>query len=120
MNRKEMVRDYKETRRPMGVFCIRNTLTGQVLLGSSVDLPSILNRYRMQLEMGMHPNRQMQNDWNALGSGAFTFEVLDTLSIPEEPAYQPADDLKSLLGLWMDKLMPYDERGYHGKRAVRG
>ena len=66
MNRKEMVRDYKKTRRPMGVFCIRNTLTGQVLLGSSVDLPSILNRYRMQLEMGMHPNRQMQNDWNAL------------------------------------------------------
>ncbi len=120
MNRKEMVRDYKETRRPMGVFCIRNTLTGQVLLGSSVDLPSILNRYRMQLEMGMHPNRQMQNDWNALGPGAFTFEVLDTLSIPEDPGYQPSDDLKALLGLWMDKLMPYDERGYHGKRVVRG
>jgi hypothetical protein len=120
MNRKEMVRDYKETRRPMGVFCVRNTATGQVLLGSSVDLPGILNRHRWQLEMGMHSNRQLQNDWNTLGPAAFTFEVLDTLSVPEEPGYQPADDLQALLGLWMDKLLPYNERGYHGKPTMRG
>jgi len=120
MNRKELVRDYKETRRPMGVFCVRNTATGQVLIGSSVDLPGILNRHRWQLEMGMHSNRQLQNDWNTLGPAAFTFEVLDTLSIPKEPGYQPADDLQELLGLWMDKLLPYDERGYHAKQVVRG
>lgn len=119
MNRKEIIRDYKETRRPMGVFCVRNTASGQVLLGSSVDLPGILNRHRWQLEMGMHSNRQLQNDWNTLGAGAFQFETLDTLSVPEDEGYQPADDLQALLGRWMEKLMPYEERGYHGKRVAK-
>ena len=120
MNRKEAVQAYKETRRPMGIYCVKNTTTGQVLLGSSVDLPGMLNRQRWQLEMGGHPNKPLQNDWNTLGAQAFTIEVLDTLSVPEEPDYQPADDLKELLEMWLEKLSPYEERGYHGRRMVKG
>jgi len=122
MNRKELIREYKETGRPMGIFCVRNTATGKVLIGSSTDLPGILNRHRWQLEMGMHANRDLQNDWNTLGPQAFAFETLDTLSKPDEPGYQPADDLKELLDMWMEKLSPYGDRGYHtmpkGRAAI--
>ncbi|MFT3883395.1 MAG: GIY-YIG nuclease family protein [Gemmatales bacterium] len=113
------VQAYKETRRPMGIFCVKNTKTGQVLLGSSVDLPGMLNRQRWQLEMGGHPNKALQHDWNTLGPAAFTIEVLDTLSAPEDADYQPADDLKELLEMWMEKLSPYEQRGYHGRRVVK-
>jgi len=114
-NRKELIRQYKETRRPMGIFCVRNTANGKVLIGSSVDLPSRLNRERAQLGFGGHPNPGLQKDWNALGAAAFAFEVLDTLAPPVEPGYDPAYDLGVLEQLWLDKLSPFGERGYHVK-----
>ncbi len=43
MDRKALTRAYKASRRPMGVYCVRNLETGEALIGHSVDLPSILN-----------------------------------------------------------------------------
>ena len=53
MDRKALVREYKETQRPMGVYCVRNTVNGKLLVGKSIDLPSILNRQRAQLRSGV-------------------------------------------------------------------
>ena len=67
LDRKEMVRQYKETPRPAGVFRVRHTPTGRTLIGSSADAPAMLNRIRAQLRMKGHPNRELQRDWdNAL------------------------------------------------------
>lgn len=120
MDRKALIREYKETPRPMGVYQIRNTSNGKVLVGSSKDLQSIFNRHRAALRMGSHQNRELQKDWGEFGPEAFEFEVLDTLTPPERPDYNPSDDLKALEGLWLDKLSPFDERGYNArpKRAV--
>ncbi len=114
-NRKELTRQYKETPRPMGIFCVRNITNGKVLIGSSVDLPARLNRERAQLGFGGHPNAALQRDWNALGAAAFAFEVLDTLKPPDAPGYDPSYDLGILEQLWLDKLLPFGERGYHEK-----
>ena len=46
VDRKALIRQYKETRRPAGVFRVRNTANGKSLVGTSVDLPSMLNRQR--------------------------------------------------------------------------
>jgi hypothetical protein len=96
MNRRELARAYKETRRPMGVYQVRNSTNDRVLLGRSVDLPSILNRERAQLRLGSHRNAELQRDWNELGPDAFAFEVLDTLAPPDRPDYDPTDDLRVL------------------------
>lgn len=112
MNRRELIRAYKETRRPMGVYRVHNTVADRSLVRQSVDLPSALNRERAQLRLGGHRNREMQADWNALGPGAFTFEVLDTLTPRDEPGYDPADDLAVLEALWLDRLQPFAPRGY--------
>lgn len=113
MDRKALIREYKESRRPMGVYQIRNTANGKLLVGVSKDLPSILNRHRAALRMGGHMNRELQKDWAEFGPEAFEFEVLDTLTPPERPDYDPADDLRALEELWLDRLSPFGERGYN-------
>lgn len=116
MNRKALIREYKERPRSMGVYQVRNRVDGKVLVGASVDLPAILNRNRAALRLRSHTNRALQNDWNTLGPDAFAFEVLDTLELPDDPDYDPGDDLRTLEALWMEKLSPFGERGYHRRR----
>ena len=120
MNRKSLIRAYKETRRPMGVYRIHNTRDDRSLVGRSVDLPSILNRERVSLRFGHHPNAALQRDWATLGPDAFVFEVLDTLKAPDEqPDYDPTDDLRVLEAMWIERLELAGERGY-GPRARLG
>jgi len=120
MDRKTLIRDYKETRRPMGVFRVRNTVNGKSLIGTSKDLPGMLNRQRFQLELGSHPNRALQNDWKEFGPEAFVFETLDTLKAPDQPHYDPTDDLRALEQLWLDKITPYDDQGYNTRPKQAG
>jgi hypothetical protein len=115
MDKKALIREYKETARPMGVFQIRNKANGKVLIGTSTDLPSILNRHRAQLGFGSHRNRALQQDWNEHGPDVFEFETLDTLEPSDKPGYDPADDLKALEAMWLEKLQPFEERGYNAK-----
>jgi hypothetical protein len=113
MNRKELIRAYKEARRPMGVYRVRNVVDDRSLVGASVDLPSILNRERAALRIGSHQNGELQRDWNRLGPDAFAFEVVDTLAPPpDQPDYDASADLRALLALWLDQLAPFDARGY--------
>lgn len=105
MDRRAAIRAYKETRRPMGIYRIRNTVSGHSVVGRSVDLPSLFNRERAQLRFGMHPDRTLQREWNELGAGSFAFEILDTLEPPsDDPGYDPAEDLKVLEALWRERL----------------
>ena len=113
MNKKELIRTYKETPRPMGIYRVHNTRSDRSLVGRSVDLPAILNRERSQLRLGVHRNVALQRDWADLGADAFVFEVLDTLEPPEgQPNYDPAEDLKVLEAMWIERLQVVGERGY--------
>ena len=87
--RKTLIREYKETQQPAGIYRVRNTTAGKSLIGSSVNLPGMLNRQRFQLEHGSHPDRELQSDWKTLGPGAFEFEVLDRLRPRDEPGLRP-------------------------------
>ena len=104
MDRKALVRQYEEMPRPAGVFRVLNTQIGRMLLGSSTDLPGMLNRQRFQLENNLHPDKELQRDWKELGPAAFTFEVLDVLKPSDDPGYDPSEDLQALKGLWLEKL----------------
>lgn len=105
MDRKAIARAYKASRRPMGVYAVRNLHTGTTLIGWSTDLPAILNRERSALRFGGHANRALQQEWNALGPDAFAFEVLDTLPWPDDsPDYDPTGDLMLLARMWQGRL----------------
>jgi len=118
MDRKALIRQYKETQRPMGAYRVRNTANGRSLVGVSVDLPSILNRHRAQLRLGAHTNRALQKDWNELGPDAFAFEILDTLEPADRPDYDPTGDLRILEAMWLEKLSPFEDRGYNAPPKI--
>lgn len=104
LDRKAMLRAYKETPRPTGVFAVRNVTDDKLLVGVSTDLPGILNRQRFQLEMGSHPDKELQGDWNRLGPDAFSIEVLDEMELSTEPGYDPREDLATLREMWLARL----------------
>jgi hypothetical protein len=118
IDRKARVRQYKETPRPAGIFRVRNTAKGKSLVGSTPDLPGMLNRVRFQLENGSHPDRELQSDWNELGPGAFEFEVLDQLEPKTEPTYDPIAELRVLKEMWLQKLTDSGEPLY--RQSQRG
>lgn len=104
MDRKALVRRYNETPRPAGVYQVLNTQSGKLLLGLSSNLAGVLNRHRFQLENGMHPDKELQADWSRLGASAFAFETLDVLKPSDDPDYNPSEDLRTLKGMWLEKL----------------
>ena len=113
MDRKSIIREYKDTHRSMGVYLIKNRLNGKVLVGSSKNLPAILNRYRAELKMGSCRNIALQNEWKQFGSDAFEFMEAEVLKPLDDPTYDPSEDLKFLEELWTEKLNPYGDNGYN-------
>lgn len=120
VNRKKKLKTiYKETLQPMGVFQIRNLANDKVFVSSSKNLEGIFNRYKFQLKMGGHPNKDLQKDWNEFGSENFAFEILEELFPRENPDYDYRDDLTFLEDLWLEQLKPYGEKGYNERKKTR-
>lgn len=88
----------------MGVWRVYSSVSGHGVMGTSRDLPSMLNRQRAQLMGGVHPDKVLQEEWDARGAGPFVFEVLDTLEPRDDPAYDPTDDLAELSRMWRERL----------------
>lgn len=113
-----MRRQYKETARPAGVYAVRNHTDDILLVGVSPDVPSMLNRQRFQLEMGVHPRKNLQEDWKRLGPSAFTFDILDLLEAPKDPEADMKIELSALLELWVAKLRSEGHGFYSGLKGA--
>lgn len=116
---KELIQQYKEASRPLGVFLIRNNKTDRVFLGCGIDLRGTINRHRFQLSTGNHPNRELQADWNQLGANNFAFEVIEELQPRNETSFDSKRELEFMEKMWLDKLKPYGERGYNKPKVKR-
>ncbi len=112
-DKKLLKQEYKQSRRPMGIYQIRNIINDKIFLGASLNLPGILNRHKFQLELGNHRNKILQKEWNELGSKSFVFEILDELEPKKDPDYDYQEDLAFLEQYWLDKLKPFGDRGYN-------
>lgn len=89
----------------MGILQIRNLVDGRTLIMRSIDLPARINRERAQLRLGSHRHAALQADWRQLGADVFAFEVLDTLTPPEDrTGYDAASELAVLEGLWVERI----------------
>lgn len=103
-DRKELLRRYKETPPAMGVYRVRDTVTGGYFLGSSVNPRGMLNRHRFALEAGGERCRALQQAWDERGPDAFAFEVVDILEPSGEPDSDPVPELRLLEELWRSRL----------------
>jgi len=100
------------------VYCVRNTTTGRVLLGSSVNLHGPLNRHRSELKIGSHRCLELQADWNRLGEDVFAFEILAT--VPAELAGLERDEaLRQLELKAIAEHEPFAERCYNTSPKIR-
>ncbi|HEV7746867.1 MAG TPA: GIY-YIG nuclease family protein [Pyrinomonadaceae bacterium] len=119
IDKKQLKKKYQETPLANGVFLIRNNLNDKVFLASGVNLPGLMNRHEFQLEHSGHPNKQLQADWNALGSDTFAFEIVDELGPSARPEVDERAEVEFLEDLWLDKLKPFGNRGYNQPKLSR-
>jgi group I intron endonuclease len=118
-SRQDLKREYKEQKKPAGVFQVKNTKNGKVLLGSSLNLGGSLNRHKFELQMGSHRSQELQKDWNEQGSDAFVFEILEEVKVRDVPHFDLSEELLLLEQIWIEALQPFGERGYNIEKSIR-
>lgn len=116
---RRLKQEYKQAKRALGVFLIRNTTNDKVYLGSGMDIQGIINRHKFALSMGGHQSKALQKDWNELGADKFEFEILDQMEPRDEPGFDARGELKFMEEMWLEKLEPYDARGYNERKLSR-
>lgn len=118
-SRKDIHREYKERVKPSGVFQVKNTTNGKVLLGSSLNLEGSLNKHKFMLKIGSHTNKALQKDWDELGANQFVFEILEEVKVVDSPNFNLQDELTLLEQIWLEKLQPVGEHGYNVNDRIR-
>ena len=119
MDKKALKKQYAETPQPMGVFQVRNLLTGRIFIDSGPNVNGKINSCRFQLQHGSHMNRALQEDFNKSGADNFAFEVLDMLKPREDKKADYTEDLNLLEEMWIEKFQPFGEKGYHIRKLKK-
>jgi group I intron endonuclease len=117
--RQDIIREYKERKKPAGIFLVKNTVNGKFLLGSSLNLEGPLNSHKFMLTIGKHRNEALQKDWNEFGGDKFVFEILEIVKVKDDPDFNLADELTLLEQIWIEKLQPFGDRGYNNEPKIR-
>jgi hypothetical protein len=104
MDRSEAKKDYKQAKRSMGVYRIRNMQNDRSYVGFSTDLQARMNRQKAELRFGSHKNTWLLSEWKSFGESAFEFEVLDELEHDENSKANPVEELRILSEMWIRKL----------------
>ena len=107
-----------ERPKPAGVFQIRNSVNGKMLLGSSLNLNGALNGHRFTLRIHGHRNKALQDDWNQFGEENFVFEILEEVQARDDPNFNLGDELTLLEMIWLEKLQPV-QNGYNLNERIR-
>jgi hypothetical protein len=117
--KRELGTAYAQSFRRMGIYQIRNAENGKILVLGTMDLDGAKNRLAFMQQTNMNSIFELQQDWNKHGGNCFVFEELDSIK-PREEHLNDRSELKkyqaevdALLELWLEKLQPYEEKGYN-------
>jgi len=107
--KKDLKAQYRDREAVGGVYLIRNTLNGMLLIDAATDLSSIKNRFEFSLKTGSCVNMKLQKDWLKQGSSSFTLEILEEITKGDT---QTDAGFKADVGLlkqiWLEKLSGED------------
>jgi hypothetical protein len=104
--RKELIEQYKRMKPDMGIFRIRLKDGNKCFLETSHNLKGKMNSVRFQLEMGSHPNKELQRDWKEYGPDRFEIEVLELLPYgKDESKTDYSEELEILKHIWKERLI---------------
>lgn len=118
MDRKsELKRAYKENPPMAGIYKVTNKVNGKIFIGKGLNVQGKMNSLEFQLKHGSaFINKELQDDWKQYGEKNFTFEIIDQLEPSDDPKKNMTDELSELESLWLNKLSPYNEKGYNVKK----
>lgn len=95
--RRKISKLYRERTLRGGVYTISNTVNGRYLIGHTADLTSVRNRFQFAVTTGATVDPRLREDWQTMGAGAFTLDVLEELEQrPGETEAEFMDDLRAL------------------------
>jgi hypothetical protein len=103
--KQELRNSYRE--RPVigGIYAIKNTTTGRMLIASSANIQGAENRFVFAADSPTSLNFKLLPDVREYGIDAFAFEVLEKLEKKAEQSSEEfAADLEVLLELWREKI----------------
>ena len=118
-SRQDIKREYKERKKEAGIFQVKNTANGKILLGSSLNLEGPLNSHRFMLSIGKHRNETLQKEWIEYGADKFIFEILEVVKVRDDLHFDPKVELTLLEQIWLEKLQPFGDRGYNKNASIR-
>ncbi len=118
-SKQEIKREYRERKKPAGVFWVKNNVNGKFLLGSSLNLEGPLNGLKFMLKIGSYRNDALQEDWKIYGEDNFVFEILEEVQVKDDLHFNLQDELTLLEEIWIEKLHPFDGTGYNMGTKIR-
>ncbi len=113
MDKAEIKKNYKISLTLMGVYQIKNLVNGKIYISSSKNLQARINRHKFELKFGSEGIKELQDDYNKYGEQNFTFEIIDVLKPKDEPGINYKEDIEVLEQLWIEKLQPFEGKGYN-------
>ncbi len=103
--RKELKEQYKNMKPDMGVFIIKSNIKNKCYIEGTQDLKSTINSTKFKLELGFHPNKELQKEWKECGEENFSIEILEKLKYDKDESKEDySEELNILKILWEDKL----------------
>lgn len=104
LNKKELIKEYKNQKHPAGIFVVKNRPENKLFLGVSLNLPAKLRGITFELEMGSHAYSNLAEDYKRLGKDQFEISILDQIEVKDDTEKELRSELETLEEMWVEKL----------------
>jgi hypothetical protein len=104
INKKELIKEYKNKKHPAGLFAVKNKPENKMFIGASLNLPAKIRGITFELEMGKHSYSNLAEDYKRLGKDEFEISILDEIEYMEETEKELKKELETLEEIWVEKL----------------
>lgn len=101
-DRRAAARRARDAFPPMGIYAIRDRVTGRARVGASRNVHAAINRIGFELRLRSHPDKALQAEWDD-APDRFSFEVLALVKEREDPAFDYAGELRTLETLYREE-----------------
>lgn len=103
--KKELTDQYKQMKKPMGIFIIRCNVNNKCYIQATPDLKGVMNGALVRLQGNFHPYKELLKEWNEYGADNFTMEILEELEYDEDESKTDySEELDLLRMIWEEKL----------------
>jgi hypothetical protein len=107
--RRELSRQARDAFPQMGIYAIRNLRSGGVRVVSSRNVPAAINRTRFELQRKACRVAELQQAWDRFGPDVLAFEVLELVKQRDDPSFDYAQELDTMLQLWSAEVAAQGE-----------